>query len=880
MEPKIPTLKDSQKPQVKVRGLEAGVTLFDRLKQFKKKDLAFILAGLGTLFMAPLAEHFMMAPEGGDSSLNPGFGSHSGSRGLFDNGSGSGSVGVEQGLAPGNAIGGGSDVITPLNVRDPSALVMGPGATQQPPTNSVAPASPPPTAPVTRSDSDLKDALAASGASAAHAASRAAKALMPVPKIALSGSGGLRGLGVSNGGSSASASLGPISSNGLASGKADTRGGLGGVKGGSNIKGVARGQSQGGGGLEGLKAAANNAGDVMNRGAASTALDNAASQAIPAGGSGFGGGGQGGAGTNDKAEGGNQGKDNKSTGESLEFLKQKAMQEKKIELWAKEQEAGDNKLELLKIRNSMAEAIAGKIGGAVGDAITCPLSKSMKKCWGPAPGLSRYTCTPVSNGVVGGTNFDTDSGQVGTDGPGGCKGASKDGGDSASFYIIGTDLFSCSAIGTRVGANCNSDGDAKAGKGGTGNKPGPGSVGSAGSASDMMSKPSVKDLAQACKALDDLSSTMGKLSNPDVQAQITQIKNYADNMKIQAVKVVSLRDAVNGPVSQDCGAPSLGVTDSLIHQQNELLKSISEPNPTDNPYGLIPQLAKSLAAGDPAKPDDGKGVDASKLPDSKTQLDAAIQATDADVKKIMGTKPELVPAVGPDVFKKVYATVYRLPADQQAEQVSAIQGVFAQVNEARGTVVKSANTVIAIQKDLNSVTNRLDAASGPGGTVAKLVPIGPKITTDMRDETFKSEGFTIGKVVPVSIDKGGAAGGLQGLITTANTDVNKGSEAFKAYKEKLTAAGADPAAKKAVHDDATTGFTPTNGTMGTGMASLNKARQAQSNELGSIQTMARTNAGKLAAPGANPAPSAPAAGTGGSSTGTGDSALIEAGDQN
>ena len=46
-QPKIPTLKDSQKPQVKVRGLESGVTLFDRLKQFKKKDLAFILAGLG-----------------------------------------------------------------------------------------------------------------------------------------------------------------------------------------------------------------------------------------------------------------------------------------------------------------------------------------------------------------------------------------------------------------------------------------------------------------------------------------------------------------------------------------------------------------------------------------------------------------------------------------------------------------------------------------------------------------------------------------------------------------------------------------------------------------------------------------------------------------
>ncbi|MFI5347003.1 MAG: hypothetical protein ACHQ51_11580 [Elusimicrobiota bacterium] len=36
------------------------------------------------------------------------------------------------GMAPGGAI-GEKDVITPLNVRDPSALVMGPGATENPP---------------------------------------------------------------------------------------------------------------------------------------------------------------------------------------------------------------------------------------------------------------------------------------------------------------------------------------------------------------------------------------------------------------------------------------------------------------------------------------------------------------------------------------------------------------------------------------------------------------------------------------------------------------------------------------------------------------------------------------------------------------------------
>src|SRR5688572_21781157 len=98
-QPKIPTLKDSQKPQVKIKGLAAGMSLFDRLKQFKKKDLAFILAGLGTLFMAPLAEHFMMAPESGDGTMQQGWGGKGGSN-LFGSGSSPYESGIT-GLAPG-----------------------------------------------------------------------------------------------------------------------------------------------------------------------------------------------------------------------------------------------------------------------------------------------------------------------------------------------------------------------------------------------------------------------------------------------------------------------------------------------------------------------------------------------------------------------------------------------------------------------------------------------------------------------------------------------------------------------------------------------------------------------------------------------------------
>ncbi|MBI4060297.1 MAG: hypothetical protein HY403_02585, partial [Elusimicrobia bacterium] len=254
-QPKIPTLKDTQKPQMKIKGLGAGLTLFDRLKQFKKKDLAFILAGLGTLFMAPLAEHFMMAPENGDGQLQQGWGKGGAGSNLF----GGGSSPYESGnnsIAQGGAIGGGGDIITPLNVRDPSALVMGPSAAQQPPAGSAAPAVAP------RSETDYKDALAGAASRAASAAVK--RAPLPVPKVALGGSG-LRGLGVAGGGSSASGGLAPIASGNL--GQAGTGGGgLNLVRAAPNFRSAAgaRGPNNPSG-LDGTKRAGANAGDAFSR---------------------------------------------------------------------------------------------------------------------------------------------------------------------------------------------------------------------------------------------------------------------------------------------------------------------------------------------------------------------------------------------------------------------------------------------------------------------------------------------------------------------------------------------------------------------------------------------------------------------------------------
>lgn len=386
-QPKIPTLRDAQKPQVKIKGLGTGLTLFDRLKQFKKKDLAFILAGLGTLFMAPLAEHFLMAPEGGDANLSQGWGKGGGgSNGLF----GSGSSPYENGnnsIASGGTIGGSGDIITPLNVRDPSALVMGPGAAQQPPAGSAAPATPSPTASAD-SKTDLRDALANAASRAAGAAVK--RAPLPMPKVALGGSG-LRGLGAAGGGTSASSSLGPINSGNL--GQAGTGGGgLNLVRSAPNFRGAAGPRGNGPTGLDGTKKAGANAGDAFSRhGSALGGLNAAAGEQIPTGGQGFGGGGQGGAGANDKPGGGGGAAGSKSVGESLAFIEAKERMMENLKLEFEKRKLKDPELLLYGIRNDSLKAMASEMTKSLTRGILGFMDPS-------APGANAsYTCGSYSN---------------------------------------------------------------------------------------------------------------------------------------------------------------------------------------------------------------------------------------------------------------------------------------------------------------------------------------------------------------------------------------------------------------------------------------------------------------------------------------------------
>jgi hypothetical protein len=368
-QPKIPTLKDSQKPQVKIKGLAAGMSLFDRLKQFKKKDLAFILAGLGTLFMAPLAEHFMMAPESGDGTMQQGWGGKGGSN-LFGSGSSPYESGIT-GLAPGGAIGGGGDVITPLNVRDPSALVMGPGMTQQPPAGSLAPQTAPPAA---SKEPDLKDALANAAARAAGAATR--KAPVPVPKPAKTGSG-LRGLGVASGGSSAGAGLAPINSAGLSTNKAAGSNSLSDVRPNSNYRGVARGPGSGSS-ADRLRSAGGNAADLFNQKGAASSLEQAAQVAMPGNGNAFGGG-NGGSGKDDKGPGGNNSNGSKSVGESLEFLRQKQEMEKALDLkWKMKEKRAMFPLELQQeaAKAIVMDGVVKPLAGGFGELMKASFSPS------------------------------------------------------------------------------------------------------------------------------------------------------------------------------------------------------------------------------------------------------------------------------------------------------------------------------------------------------------------------------------------------------------------------------------------------------------------------------------------------------------------------
>jgi hypothetical protein len=507
--PQIPSLKDSQKPQVRINGLQAGLSFVDRLKQFKKKDLAFITAGLGVLFMAPVAEHFMMSPETGSSVMTPGWDMKKGSS--FGDGSSPYENGVN-GLAPGGVTGGG-DVITPLNVRDPASLIMGPGGMQQPAATATTP--PPPKT----DNSDWKDAIANAGSSAAKKAVE--KAGLPVPKPSLTNAG-LRGLGAVSGGGGGSYTPGPINSN-LAPNKAAESNSLQRVQAAPGFKGVGpRGsENASAGSMESLKKAAAGAIDSMNRrGSAASAAEQAASMGMGGGSSGGGAGAGGADGAADKSASGSQNKDSSSQGESLDFLRRKAEQDKALDLQWKLKEK--NQMLWPNLREKMLEEMAmGPVKG-----LTARMAMMMKNFGSSVSGSESYRCSSPVNKTI-------PAGQVGK-----CGNTEEE--NKGYRYLAddeGTELWWNSSMGCGGASkfqNCTKGGDSGSGPASGGGKDStelgpPGSMRGVG-----VGAKSGKSLAQMCAEFEKIPSDSNK---PNSTVLFGQMKGLVAKVNGAAVNL-------------------------------------------------------------------------------------------------------------------------------------------------------------------------------------------------------------------------------------------------------------------------------------------------------------------------------------------------------
>lgn len=696
-QPKIPTLKDAQKPQVKIKGMGAGLTLFDRLKQFKKKDLAFILAGLGTLFMAPLAEHFMMAPENGDASLQQGWGKGGTGSNLF----GSGSSPYESGnnnIASGGAIGGGGDIITPLNVRDPSALVMGPGSAQQPPAGSAAPAAPPPAAPAS-SETDYRDALKGAASRAASAAVK--KAPLPVPKIAVGGSG-LRGLGAAGGGTSASASLGPINSGNL--GQAGTGGGgLGMVRTAPGFRGVAGARSPTGGtGLDNTKRAGANAGDAFNRaGSAAAGLNAAASEAIPTAGQGYGGGGAGGSGANDKPGSGTGPGGSKSVGESLAFIAAKERMMENMKLEFEKRKLKDPELLLYGIRNDILKASAAKIG----EGLTT---------WGMCKGLSMGCPAPDDEfdcGVRGTMNASQMTRK--------CSGGGKDKETVGSdcWLIQGTQaMFQSSQPGGSY--TCNATGKGKEGAG----KPS-----TEGSGVDRVA--AVRNLGGTCKLLNTVKAPVAAPAGAKPAAGgANPIDGYITGSMKPAAQSADIGRVIleGGAMDADCGAtlpPDVkGNVVELIESAKAALSSAAPapqtPPAANAPKGGVLQQMSALVA---------EGKDAEETKKLAAAFSTA-ETTLADAERLVGKAETAVATklVAPDPKKDNGGTNIDSGV---TTNVTSIQRAQAAVAEQAGTLKK---TIADLKGKIASARTEIGDDKGTGSLhdTVRLNKVSPEIKVE------------------------------------------------------------------------------------------------------------------------------------------------------
>lgn len=376
----LPTLKDTtqtlRKPVFKIRDMSTR-TVVDRFKQFRKKDLAFIMAGLGVLFAAPMAEHYLMSPSHGPSDVfKEGWGFHPGVGGLGAGGSPFDTGGT--GFSPGSPTGESGDIITPANFRDPASLILGPEAEAQPPaTTSNAPATDNSNS---GSGSGWKNALAEAGSGAAQSALGSAG--LPTPALTLSKNmlNGLTGLG---GGTHASYSLPKISAANVPN-RGNVNNSLAAVKPAPGFAGVRSLTGGSGGSPESLKEAGAAAASNFTAANGAKGLQNAAAVKMPtANPSAFGGPGA------NKNTGLDSAKTGKNIGESLAFMAAKQNMQKAIDLQWKLKEK--NAMMWPNIKEKMMTDMITKPVSAMADAIGAGMSN-----WLSGPGGDQYCCSPLS----------------------------------------------------------------------------------------------------------------------------------------------------------------------------------------------------------------------------------------------------------------------------------------------------------------------------------------------------------------------------------------------------------------------------------------------------------------------------------------------------
>ncbi len=680
-----------------LRSSAGKLSFIDRLRQFRRKDLAFILAGLGILFMAPLAD-FLFTGSGSDDSgaVGTGWGLRNALGGL--GGGGPFDYGVN-GMAPGGALGSNGEVITPLDARDPASLILGlPGmGGETPKTPAETPSAP--------SQNSFKDSFGGAAAGAARAAVKSAG--FGIPHLPL-GASGLRALGFGGGAHPAAGGAGGMS--GINAWGVPTHAAgnssLANVLSTPGYKGSAARNTMSGGGFGAMKTAANRAAkNFDNMGSAAANLQKAAAMPIVgAGGGNTGGGGAGGKGGG-AGQTGSIGKTNKSIGQSLAYMAAKQNLQHAIDLYWKQQEA--YQMFLPNLLTNMGNTLAMAPINAMSMMM---MYKMMGNMYGSNNGQNTNCANfygnplpnPLPNCVMGmGMNM---SGMGGAGGMGGGSSGGMSGGMNMGMFqplCVGPGgyVYSGGLGGSPMG-RCTGGGGA-----GGGGSYGPGSMTPAGGDQENAVS-NVPGMASSLRlnapALCGGLKSMAASDNQDAfdMGQAEQSKLFGGWYN-SAVSITQMGNALTPGVKlSGCGGNPLPGLSGSTSLSELLAQSQAE----------LQQIWENL--------NQIKTQDVGILNDACNPLKQTANGVSSEIK---GANGEMAPATLNPIASQIQETLGQLPAqikDFQGpanEAVSQLNGVMTPLNKATELLKQIGQNLEQVTSQLGSAGSKLDAVSLPEG---------------------------------------------------------------------------------------------------------------------------------------------------------------------